>query len=42
VGYAHLFVDDTPIRRGGPTGDLLLGTYEASADIVSVELSLVL
>lgn len=39
IGYAHLFVDDTPIRRTGSTGSVLIGTYESDADIVSLQVN---
>jgi long-chain fatty acid transport protein len=44
VGYAHLFVDDTEIENAesSPSSDLaaatLIGTYEASVDILSAQL----
>lgn len=39
AGYAHLFLDDSSIDRIGRTGDQLIGEYQASADIVALELS---
>ena len=41
VGYAHLFVDDTPIRRTGSTGNVLIGNYESSADLFSLQVNYV-
>lgn len=37
VGYSHLFIDDTPINNASraSSGALLVGTYEASVDILS-------
>jgi long-chain fatty acid transport protein len=41
IGYAHLFIDDTPIRRTGSTGSVLIGNYESEADIFSVQVNYV-
>lgn len=41
IGYAHLFIDDTPIRRTGSTGSVLIGDYESEADIISVQVTYV-
>ncbi len=38
VGYARLFVSDTPIRNSSGQGHLLTGTYESSVDILSAQL----
>jgi long-chain fatty acid transport protein len=40
VGYSHLFVDDTSINNteSAPGGATLVGTYEASVDILSAGL----
>lgn len=37
VGYAHLFVDDTPINHTS-AGATLVGEYESSVDILSAQL----
>lgn len=39
VGYAHLFVRDTPIRRTGSTGAVLIGEYDTSADLFSAQVN---
>lgn len=43
VGYAHLFIKDTSIyddqRAAAPSKGLIAGTYEGSADILSVQVS---
>lgn len=38
-GYSHLFIKDTPISRTGSTGNVLIGTFESSADILSVQVN---
>jgi long-chain fatty acid transport protein len=38
VGYAHLFVSNTPIDRTGVLGDKLLGSYQYQVDILSAQL----
>lgn len=38
VGYAHLFVSDTPINNTNNTGATLVGSYESSVDILSAQL----
>ncbi len=38
LGYAHLFVSDTPIRNRSTQGHLLTGTYESSVDILGAQL----
>lgn len=42
VGYAHLFVEDPKMRRKSATGNTLIGEFDASADIVSLQLNLAL
>ena len=37
VGYAHLFVEDSPIAHAGATGDYLFGTFENTVDILSAQ-----
>ncbi len=40
VGYSHLFVDETPVdHTDESTGYTLRGTYDASVDIVSAQLT---
>lgn len=41
IGYTRLFIDDTPIRRTGSTGNVLIGSYKSDADIFSVQVSYV-
>ncbi|MEW6329974.1 MAG: outer membrane protein transport protein [Pseudomonadota bacterium] len=38
-GYAHLFISDPQINRTGPLGDVLIGSYENTVDILSVQLT---
>ncbi len=38
-GYSHLFVDDTRINKTTATGGTLAGTYDSSADIVSLQVN---
>ncbi len=38
-GYAHLFVDDTPINHTDDNGYALRGVYENSVDILSAQLN---
>lgn len=38
VGYAHLFVNDTPINNTTPTNATLVGEFESSVDILSAQL----
>ncbi len=38
VGYAHLFMPNTPIDRTGALGDKLLGSFQNQVDILSVQL----
>jgi long-chain fatty acid transport protein len=38
VGYAHLFVSNTPIDRTGVLGDKLIGSYQYQVDILSAQL----
>lgn len=42
VGYAHLFVDDSESRVAGPTGDVLVGDWESSVNLFSIQLSMTL
>jgi long-chain fatty acid transport protein len=37
VGYAHLFIANTPIDRTGALGDRLVGSYKYSVDILSAQ-----
>lgn len=37
IGYAHLFVSDTPINNTNSTAATLTGTYESSVDILSAQ-----
>lgn len=37
VGYAHLFIDDTPINNTNATNATLVGEYESSVDILSAQ-----
>lgn len=37
VGYAHLFVSNTPIDRTGVFGDKLVGSFQNSVDILSAQ-----
>jgi long-chain fatty acid transport protein len=37
LGYAHLFVDDTPIDHTDANGYALRGIYEADVDILSIQ-----
>lgn len=37
VGYAHLFVSDTPINNTNATNATLVGEFESSVDIVSAQ-----
>jgi len=37
VAYVHIFVADAKINRTGATGDILIGSYESSVDILSAE-----
>lgn len=37
VGYAHLFVPNTPINRTGALQDKLVGSYNSSVDILSAQ-----
>jgi len=39
AGYAHLFVRDTPIRRTGSTGNVLIGEFESDADLFSLQVN---
>jgi long-chain fatty acid transport protein len=39
IGYAHLFVDDTPIDHTDSSGYNLVGEYENSVDILSVQMN---
>jgi len=39
IGYAHLFVDDTPLDHTDDNGYSIRGVYEASVDIVSAQLT---
>lgn len=39
VGYAHLFVDDTPIDHTDSNGYNLVGEYENSVDILSAQMN---
>ncbi len=36
-GYSHLFVSDSRIQRTGPANNVLIGGYEADADIISLQ-----
>ena len=38
-GYSHLFVDDVDINRLGETENLLLGQYQSSVNILSLQLT---
>ena len=38
-GYSHLLVDDVDINRLGGTENLLLGQYQSSVNIVSLQLT---
>jgi len=38
VGYAHLFISNTPIDRTGALGDKLLGSFQNQVDILSAQL----
>ena len=38
VGYAHLFMSNTPIDRTGALGDKLLGSFQNQVDILSAQL----
>lgn len=38
VGYAHLFISDTPIDRTGALGDKLIGSFQNQVDILSAQL----
>lgn len=40
IGYSHLFVDDTDINNTDPSfGHTLVGTYDASVDILSAQVN---
>ena len=39
VGYAHLFVDDTPINHTSATAGLIRGEYDNSVDILSAQMN---
>jgi hypothetical protein len=39
LAYAHLFVGESDIDRAGTTGGRLIGEFDSSADLVSVQLS---
>ncbi|MFP5504788.1 MAG: OmpP1/FadL family transporter [Gammaproteobacteria bacterium] len=39
VGYAHLFVDDTPIDHTDSNGFNLVGEYDSSVDILSAQMN---
>lgn len=39
VGYAHLFVDDTPIDASTLTAGTLIGTYDADVNILSAQVN---
>jgi long-chain fatty acid transport protein len=39
VGYAHLFVDDTPIDVSTATAGALVGEYDNSVDILSAQVN---
>lgn len=39
VGYAHLFLDDTPIDHTDENGYTLSGIYESDVDIISTQLN---
>lgn len=39
IGYAHLFVDDTPINVSTATAGTLSGTYDADVNIVSAQVN---
>lgn len=36
-GYAHLFLQNAPIRAAGTTGDLVAGRYSSAIDIVGLQ-----
>lgn len=38
-GYAHVFFSDAQINRTGALGDVLIGSYENSVDILSAQLN---
>ncbi|MHB1142032.1 MAG: OmpP1/FadL family transporter [Sulfuricaulis sp.] len=38
-GYAHLFISDPQINRTGALGDVLIGTYSNTVDILSAQLN---
>ncbi len=38
VGYAHLFMSNTPIDRTGALGDKLLGSFQNQVDMLSAQL----
>jgi long-chain fatty acid transport protein len=40
VSYAHLFIDDADTRTVGPSGDVLVGEWESSVDLISVQVSM--
>ena len=37
VGYVHLFLNDTNLRREGSTLNVVNGTFESDADLLSAE-----
>lgn len=39
VGYAHLFVDDTPIDASTPTAGSLVGEYDSDVNILSAQVN---
>ena len=38
-GFSHLFIDDTPIRRTGSTGSVVIGSYKSDVNIFSAQIN---